>query len=242
MTQFEGPLGHLPASTRARLDELRRALERALGGELVSMLVHGSAVRGGFRENESDVDVVIVLKSAPLERLEAIGNALHIARNAARIECMLLAEEEVARAADVFPLLYGDIQRHHAVIAGGDPFASLEVSSAHLRLRIEQELREARIRLRRVAADGMGDGRLLAGALSRKIRQVRAPLRALLAMRGDACADELPAVLGAASAAWRVDTAPLTRAREAPREAYAAFVALLDAAIADVDAREDTAR
>jgi hypothetical protein len=234
-------LEHLPSTTRARLDELASAVQKALGADLVSLLVHGSAVHGGFREKESDVDVIIVLAAAPRQKLEAISNALHVARNAARIECMLLVREEIARAADAFPLFYSDIARCHLVLAGSDPFAGLEISPKHLRVRIEQELREAQIRLRRAVTDARGAKDLLAGAVVRKVRQIRSPLRALLGMRGDACDDDLAGVLAAASKAYGVEAKALARASESPGEAHAALVALLDAAIADIDAREEKA-
>jgi predicted nucleotidyltransferase len=239
MTDTKANLEKIPQATRERLDELRRALEKTLGDDLVSMIVHGSAVRGGFRDRESDVDVVLVLKKTDKETLDAIGNALGVARNAARVECMVLSETEIARAADVFPLFYRDIQRVHAVLTGKDPFDGLEISKKHLRLRIEQELREAQIRMRRAITDALGDDGLVTGAVLRKTRQVRAPLRALLALRGDDCPDDLASVLAAASKAYGVDTAPLSRVREAPQAAHAALVELLDKAIADVDAREE---
>jgi predicted nucleotidyltransferase len=238
MTEPKTNLEKLPAATRERLDDLTRALQGALGDDLVSLVVHGSAVRGGFRDRESDVDVVVVLAKAPRERLDAIANAVALARNAARIECMILVESEIGRAADVFPLFYSDIQRVHAVLAGKDPFAGLAISRQHLRLRIEQELREAQIRLRRAVTDATGDDDLVAGALHRKVRQIRAPLRALLAMRGEECEDDLAHVLEAAAKAYAVDTKPLTHVREAPAEAYATLTRLLDLAIEDVDARD----
>ena len=127
MTEPKANLDKLPATTRARLDDLRVALEKALGEDLAGIVVHGSAVRGGFREKESDVDVLIVLRKAPRATLDAIGNALAMARNTARIECMLVLESEIPRAADVFPLFYRGIQRVHAVVAGKDPFDGLTI-------------------------------------------------------------------------------------------------------------------
>ena len=46
---------------------------------------------------------MLVVKEAPRAKLEAIANALQIARYAARIEAMILTASEIPRAADVFP-------------------------------------------------------------------------------------------------------------------------------------------
>jgi predicted nucleotidyltransferase len=229
----------LPARTRERLDDLKKALVKSLGDDLVALVVHGSAVRGGFREKESDVDVIVVLKDDARAKLDVIANALTLARNSTRIECMILTDAEIPRAADVFPLLYQDIQRCHAIVHGKDPFLSLEIQKRHVRLRIEQELREAQIRMRRAVTDGLGNLEQLAGAVERKARQIRAPLRALLALRGTECDEDLATVLAKAKDAWGVDSAPLARVREDAAAAHAALAKLLAAAIADVDARED---
>jgi hypothetical protein len=124
------------------------------------------------------------------------------------------------------------------VIRGNDPFASLEIADAHLRLRIEQELREDVTRLRRVLIDSLGDPRALAGAVQRKAKQARFPLRALLALKKIPCADTLEAILAKSEETWRVSVAPIRNAAETPARAYDALVALLERAIEDVDRME----
>src|SRR5262249_51651299 len=159
------------------------SLKKALGDDLVGVLVHGSVVRGEYRAGESDVDVVIVLAKAKLESLRAMSDAVRLARYAARIEAMILTEEEIGGAADAFPLLYDETKRHHIVAAGRNPFEKVEVLDRHRRLRIEQELREAQIRLRRQVTDAL-DQDALGRAVLAKTKQIRSPLAALLALKG----------------------------------------------------------
>jgi predicted nucleotidyltransferase len=237
--QTKGTLDALPKAVRDRLEELKDSLARALGDDLVGLVVFGSAARGGYHEGKSDVDVAVVLREAPRDKLEAIGNAVVLARNAARIEAMILTEAEIPRASDVFPLLYDDIRSRHVVLAGRDPFAGLTISDRHRRLRVEQELREAQIRMRRAVTDAMGAPELLAGAVIRKVKQIRGPLLALLGLRGQKVDDHLDAVLKAAGAAYEVDVAPLLRPREDLARAHEALEKLLGAAVADVDRMED---
>lgn len=230
-------LDRLPAPVKTRLDELESALSTILGDDLGAMLVYGSAARGDYRESESDVDVMLVLKRDLREKLEAIGPALQLARFAARIEVMILKQDEIARASDCFPLLYDDIARASVVLRGTSPFTGVRVESEHKRLRIEQELREARIRLRRVATD-MGADASFGRAIERKVKQVRGALWALLALRGEQVEDRLEPVLKAIGTAYSIDTTPLRHAREKAREAYATLVEVLDHALEDVDRRE----
>ncbi len=230
----------IPKPISERLDELCSQLKTALGDDLVALLVHGSAVRGDYRK-ESDVDLVVVLAKAGREQLDALAEPLHVARFAARIEAMILVADEIPRAADVFPIFYADLQRHHVVLHGKDPFAGLVIEDHHLRLRVEQELREAQIRLRRAVTDARGNQDALRGVVGRKLKQVRSTLRVLLDLKGIAVGDGLAEVVAKACATYEVEGAPLTKLAEAPGEAHDALVALLDRAIDDADRMADAA-
>lgn len=231
----------LPSEVRARILDWSNALAETLGDDLVGILVHGSVARGEYRPGESDVDAIVVLKDAGFAKLAAIANAMQLARYSARIEAMILTEEEIPGASDVFPLLYDDIKRFHVLLRGRDPFAAVEVHDTHRRLRIEQELREARIRLRRAVTDAAGAREAIGGAVVRKLKQVRGPLHALLRLKGIACAPDLASVVSKASETYGVDPAPLRAAREQPESAHTAFGTLLDRAIDEVNAMEGAA-
>lgn len=228
-------LESLSPAVRKRLDELKGSLEQICGKDLVALVIHGSAARGGWRESTSDVDLICVLEHDSEELLAALGPALELARFSARIEAMILTRAEIPRSADCFPLLYGDVARTSVTIFGQNPFTGLHISDEHIRLRIEQELREVRIRMRRVATDLAAEPNF-GGAVERKLKQVRGPLRALLALRGEAVEDRLDPVLVASCKAYGVEAGALRRPREEPAAAFTALAKLLDAALADVDA------
>jgi predicted nucleotidyltransferase len=237
-TARENVLSELPAPVQARLTELKESLETTLGADLSCLLVHGSAARGDYRDGQSNVDLMLVLNDASRPRLDAIANALRLARYAAGIEAMILTADEIPRAADVFPLLYDDIRRCHVLLSGEDPFSALVIDGKNRRLRVEQELREAQIRLRRALVDGMGADEALRGPVLRKVKQIRAPLFALLDLHGIEVVDELDAVLTAAGKLLDVDVAPLRYTSEAPGEAHEALTKLLARAVDDADRLE----
>src|SRR5262249_50749642 len=123
---------------------------------------------------------------------------------------------------------------------GRDPFAAVTVHDRHRRLRIEQELREAQIRMRRAVTDAGAAREAVAGGVTRKLKQVRAPLRSLLALKGIACAEGPASVVARCAETWKVDLAPLRAAREAPEAAYTALAEVLSKAIDEVNAMEET--
>ncbi|MDB4946430.1 MAG: hypothetical protein JWP97_5964 [Labilithrix sp.] len=227
----------LPTPVKASLEALTESMRGALGEDLVAVLVHGSVARGEYLAGETDVDVIVVLAKAGLAQLDAIGEALLRARYAARIQPMFLVESEIAGAADAFPLLYDSIARHHVLVTGRDPFEGVVVQDEHRGRRIEQELREAQIHLRRAVADACGAREALGGAVARKVQQLRAPLHALLVVKGVPCDERLPAVLAKLAEVYGLDLTALGSPRERPEPAHAALTALLERTIDDVDRR-----
>lgn len=229
----------LPAPIRSRLEELAHTLQVQLGPNLVSLLVFGSAARGGYDSGRSDVDLVLVVKDPRPEVLLTIANTLTVARTAMRFETVILQEDEIHRAADVFPLFYDDIRSCHLLLAGKDAFANLYISDVHRRVRIEQELREVQIRMRRVIVDSMGAPAALAGAIERKVKQIRSPMHALLNLRKTPAADDqLESVLTKAREVWNVDLKFLQQPRKDPTKALEAFNRLLTQMIDEVDRME----
>ena len=234
----EALFAELPQTVVPRLEELQKALSDTLGSDLSALLVFGAAIRGDYRPDKSDLEVLIVLKNAAPEKLKAIANPLTLARYAIRVEAMILTADEIPRAADVYPLLYDDIAQNHTVLVGSDPFAGLTISEHHRRLRIEQELREAQIRLRRVITDSLGQPAAMVAPLVRKVRQLRAPLYALLRMRKVDCSQHIDDVLKAAGKLYAIDVAPLSKIKEAPNAAAETLTKLFEAAVHDVDQME----
>lgn len=228
----------LPRKIQGRIEALLQELDTIAGPDLASVIIHGSVVRAEWVEAKSDIDLIVVLKRATREILTGLGEPLAVARAAARVDAMILVEAEIARASDVFPLFYRDIQSHHIVLHGSDPFADLAIDSAHLRLRIEQELRDVNIRLRRVVTDARGEPVALGHAVARQLRRIRSPLATLLTLLGVEVGAELPVVLERAGRKFDVDSVAFRRVHERPEAAFDALVSLLDRAIEAVDKLE----
>ncbi len=226
----------LPEHIQAALNAWCRELEGALADSLVGVLVYGDVPRGSYRVDQSDIDAVVVLTEANFAALESIADAFQRARYRARVEAMILLEREIAGASDCFPLLYDDIKTSRFLLTGRDPFVGVVVHDTHRRLRIEQELREAHIGLRRDVTDALGAAEAIAGAVERKASRVREALHSLLALKDIACAPDLNSVLARSAQAWSIDLSALALPRERPSQAHGALTALLSRAIEDANA------
>jgi hypothetical protein len=226
----------LPPSVRGAIETWKDALAAALGDGLVAILLTGGVARGDYRPGESDITAIVVIKEASFEKLDAISWATQEARYGARLAPTFLTADEIPGAGDAFPLLYDEVQRFHIVIYGVDPFQHVVVHDTHRRLRIEQELREAQVWLRRAVTDALGAREAVGGSVARKVRQVRRPLAALLALRGIECQADVTSVFACAGTRYGVDVSPLESPRENAEAAHTALTRVLAAAIADVEA------
>jgi predicted nucleotidyltransferase len=232
---FDHPMFRaLPESVRERITEWTKSLTTSLGDDLVAVLLTGGVARGDYRPGESDVNALVVVKQVDFARLDKIAGAMQAARYGARVEATMLTEEELGGVADSFPLLYDEIKRFHVKLFGKDSFSNIVVHDTHRRFLIEQELREAQIGLRRVVTDALGATEAIGGAVRRKARQVRRPLRALLALHGVACKEDVASVIECAGKHYKVDVSTLAVPRDAPEAAHDALSRLLRAAVTDV--------
>lgn len=136
-------------------EQVRRALQ-GLGASLgphaeylAALVVYGSVARGEGRP-ESDLDLVVVLTDGdPVPALDALRVPFREAFRSARVDPFVLRAEEIPRLGDVFPAKLLDIQAHHDCIYGADPFGDMHIAWRDLRFRVEQELRNLELRMRR---------------------------------------------------------------------------------------------
>lgn len=169
----------LPSSTPPRVTDALDGLASKLVGAR-SLLVYGSLARGEFREGISDVNLVVVFDDPSADQLVAARPVLRAAWRAVRLEPWVLATDEIPQLADVFPIKIRDIQRRHVLLRGEDLFTGLVVRREHLRLRLEQELRNQLLRLRHLAVEQGDNPVRVADALRRVARSLPFALEMLV--------------------------------------------------------------
>jgi hypothetical protein len=163
------------------VEKLTKELQAALGADLVSLLLYGSAARGSAVPSRSDVNLLLIVRDASAEVLHRAAPALNAwARSGHRLPLIhTLAEWQ--DSADVFPMEIEDIRDAHHVLAGRDPLEGLATTKADLRRELEREVRGKLLYLRAgytaAAGDGPALGELLAQALGTMLVFFRAALR-----------------------------------------------------------------
>lgn len=225
-TTMSDPIQHLelPAPIASGLTKLRDDLQKAAGANLQGLILYGGLARKRYHPGRSDANIVVLLRDVSPAALLSIAPALRTAARAVAADPLILAPAEVERTAAAFPTKFIDIKSHHVVLCGEDPFVSLEVPREHIRLRIEQELRNLGLRLRRRFVAISNSPPELAAALATVARPLALELSALLQFAGKVVPDQdrTAAILALAAETFQLDRealAQLAALREQPRPA-----------------------
>lgn len=209
----------LPDQVREALKSMTDGLKSGAGDNLSSVIIYGSIARGHYRPDKSDVNLLLLLKRISSSHLDEVEPVLRLARNRTNVVPMIMTPEEVIRASDVFPVKFMHIKNYHCVLYGESPFENLKISPQHLRIRLEQELRNISIRLRNRYVNLNHDRKGSALLVSNMISSFAVQLRTLLELTGN----ELPtehtssAHLEAAARAFDLDTQALLAASKLRR-------------------------
>ena len=153
-----------------QLDQLVEKLRKALGADLVSVVLYGSAAVGDHDEKFSDYNVLCVLSQITPPQLGATETIFRWWREQGNPAPLLLTEHEVRTSNR---LLRDRIPGHQGPPShsahGADVISSLEIDRSFYRAQVEHDLRAKLLRLRQKAS----------GILSGRRRFLRQPAGAI---------------------------------------------------------------
>ncbi|HEY6090698.1 MAG TPA: hypothetical protein VIV83_01765 [Gemmatimonadales bacterium] len=148
---------------RMTLDDFASQLRAALGDDLVSLLLYGSAARdpaAGTREPDAANTLLIVRSVARL--FDRIAEPAQAWTKAGHPAPLVMTEQEWRDSVDAFPIEYEDIRATHRVLAGKDPWPGIRVRPEDARRQLEHELMGKLMHLRQAYAAAWGKPKRLA--------------------------------------------------------------------------------
>lgn len=187
-----------------------REVHAVLGDACVGVLLYGSAAGVDWVAGRSDFNTVIVLERTSPERLGALAPVVARWRPKRFALPVVLDREQVADAAQLFPMELDDIMRQHRVLAGENPFAGIATDEAALRRECAQEAFGKLLRLRAFYLEHDGDAAALARMMTESVKTFVIVIRHLLRLRGE----EVPHAYDAALAAAEAAVGPLPAMRQ----------------------------
>jgi predicted nucleotidyltransferase len=163
----------LPAPVALVLQEFVTALRKAIGSQLDSVVLFGSAAEGRLRP-ASDINLLVLAKGLTLSQLDALRPTLHEGRAAVGLTVMFLESAELPQAMEAFAVKFSDIKARHRVLCGSSLLESLQITREAAVRRLRQVLLNLILRLReRYVVDGDHEERL-----ARVLADATGPIRA----------------------------------------------------------------
>lgn len=116
---------------------------------LISLLLYGSYVRGGYIYKKSDINLLIVREKRNNEELINLNNVFKKYNKKLNLALpLVLTLCEIKTSTDVYPMEYIDIKDFHTVLFGEDVFKDIEIELKNLRLELENQVKSKLIHLR----------------------------------------------------------------------------------------------
>jgi len=193
------------------LSGLVEDLRSTHGDNLASVVLYGSAAAGDNVELRSDYNLMIALNritpedlrlaQAPMREWQRLGHPLPV----------YFTVEELADAADVFPIEFHQMANARVVLYGRDPFEFVELSNANLRHQTEYELRSKLIQLRRLYIPASVSIEKLRDLMSDSLSSFAALFRAVLMLHDQQAPVSKPDCVRATAKLLRLDPTPFER-------------------------------
>lgn len=128
--------------------ELVRRMRETGAGNLLSIVLFGSAAHGEFRPGYSDVNLLCVLRDASFSSLQKISPVIEWWRKKRYGPPLVVTLEEMKSSAAEFSIEFIDMKQRYRVLYGEDVLRVLEVPMHWHRFQLEYELREKLFLLR----------------------------------------------------------------------------------------------
>jgi hypothetical protein len=184
MATSERTIEGLPEETQKLLQAYTKDVKGAFGDQLEGLLIYGSAVRGEFLPGRSNLNLLLVVTgydAATLKRYQPVHKRWS---KEGVIIPLFLTDEEIRSSSSLFPLEFLEIQEHHRVLGGRDPFVGFHVELTKIGDAVKQGLAGHVLRLRQRFVESGGANDAVMILLPLAITSTIPLLRGIQRMRG----------------------------------------------------------
>ena len=171
------------------------------GAELESIILYGSAARGEYVEKISDINFMIMLSDAGMDRLAA-AMPLVVKWSKVRVDTPLfLTQEYITSSLDVFPIEFLNMQAAYQVVWGRDALKNLAIDKRLVRLQAERELKGKLLQLRERFIETGGSARKITGLISLSLPAFASIFQAVLFLQDKQPSTRMADLLAATASA-----------------------------------------
>ena len=167
----------------------------AMGPEFLTCYLTGSVLRQGFDPRRSRINLLVVARELPIEKLDDLARAMPAPGKRFRFDPLFLSRSQLEQSLDVFPIEWLEIQEAHLRLEGADVLQTIEVPLTYLRLQCEHELRGKLVQLRQAYLQHAARPGALQDVLHATASGFATLFRTLLRLRGESPPAETPQVV-----------------------------------------------
>ncbi len=157
-----------------------------LGENLKSVLLFGTAIRGGVAPAHQEVNIMVVVEDASTDAIRPIEKSLAAWVKKGNAAPLIFEQSEWEGSTDVFPIEIEDMREAHRLVAGTDPFEGIVTERNDLRQELEREVRGKLLQLRAQYAAFAPNGGALTRLLVDSAPTFFVLMRALVRLEGQA--------------------------------------------------------
>jgi hypothetical protein len=199
------------------LQTFSREAQELYEGDLLAIILYGSAATGDHVPGASDINIALVVREVTPAILRKAAGRLGAWRRHGFSTPLFFDPETLQSSLDVFPIEFLDMQERHRILWGQDLLAPLRIGRDNLRLQCEQELRGKLLRLRQIYVESAESSDGLRGVLLMAAGSVLVLVRTLLRLTGADPSGSADQVLTRAEEQLDSSTAALRRVYQVKR-------------------------
>ena len=156
MVMTERTIDGLPEETQRLLRAYAKDVKTAFGDRLEGLLAYGSAVRGEFLPGRSNLNLLLLVAAYDAATLKQYAPVQKRWSKEGVITPLFMTAQDITSLSALFPLEFLEIQEHHRVLGGRDPFVGFHVDAARVGDAVRQGLAGHVLRLRQRFAEAGG--------------------------------------------------------------------------------------
>ena len=155
-----------------------------LGENLKSMMLFGTAIRGGYAPAHQEVNILVMVEDASTKAIGPIEKSIAAWVKKGNATPLIFERLEWEGSTDVFPIEIEDMREAQKLIAGTDPFEGIVTNRDDLRQELEREVRGKLLQLRAQYAAFAPNGRALTRLITDSAPTFFVLMRALVRLEG----------------------------------------------------------
>jgi hypothetical protein len=172
-----------PQDPKEIFQEIISDYKGLFGDDLVAIILYGSATGPDYHPGKSDVNFMIILTEAGIERLDRAFDTVKKWRKRKVATPLFLTENYLETSRDVFPIEYLNFKRHHILVYGKGMLDDLPLRRQFIRLQCEREIKGKLLLLRHAFLETGGERRAMKSIISQSLGAFAAISEALLYLK-----------------------------------------------------------